>query len=91
MTALIGKSGAGKSTFLNYLSGRFNSSSIETVTEDINVLVGRNSSFLQQTNTKKNTAEIKQNKTGGTLVEDEEPLATDHTKPDKLNSSGNSR
>jgi ABC-type multidrug transport system ATPase subunit len=46
VTALIGKSGAGKSTFLNFLSGRFNNSSMEVVTEDINVLVGHNSSFL---------------------------------------------
>jgi ABC-type multidrug transport system ATPase subunit len=46
VTALIGKSGAGKSTFLNFLSGRFNNSSMDVVSEDINVLVGRNSSFL---------------------------------------------
>ena len=48
VTALIGKSGAGKSTFLNYLSGRFHSSSIETVNEEIDVLVGKNSSFIQK-------------------------------------------
>lgn len=46
VTALIGKSGAGKSTFLNFLSGRFNSSNMEVVQENINVFVGRKSSFV---------------------------------------------